>query len=107
MVISEFGAGAAAGVDGKTRYPIGAVSKTFTYDYQEDHHRTTLEQVIERDYICGTMPWIFADFRDDKRPDNPIKDFNLKGILTYDRKKKKAFYVFAKTYEELEEKYGP
>jgi len=107
MVISEFGAGAAADVDGVAKYNIGAVSKTFTYEYQEAHHRTTMEQILARDYICGTMPWIFADFRDDKRPDNPVIDFNLKGILTYDRQKKKSFYVFAEAYEKLEEKYGP
>ena len=48
------------------------------------------------------MPWVFADFRDDKRPDNPRVDFNLKGLVTYERQKKQAFHVIAETYAMIE-----
>ncbi|HUT54115.1 MAG TPA: glycoside hydrolase family 2 TIM barrel-domain containing protein [bacterium] len=102
VVVSEFGAGAAPGLDGKRLYPIGGLSRDFTEDYQSFFHRETLAQILARPWITGTMPWVFADFRDDKRPRNPIKDFNLKGLVTYDRQRKKAFYVVRDVYSEIE-----
>jgi len=101
-VFSEFGAGASPEVDGLRTYSVGLPARDFTEDYQEELYRVHFEQVLARDYVTGTMPWIFADFRDDKRSGNPVKDFNLKGVVTYDRQKKKAFHFLAETYADIE-----
>jgi len=103
VVVSEFGAGAYAEVDGETEYSVGMVDRDFTCEYQAWHHKTQLEIFLSKPFVTGTMPWVFADFRDDKRPNNPKKDFNLKGLVTYDREKKPAFEVVAEVYERIEE----
>ena len=107
LVVSEFGAGASPLVDGEEVYSVGSVSHPFTEEYQARHHRIQMEIFLKKDYITGTMPWVFADFRDDKRGRNPVVDFNLKGLVTYDRVKKPAFDVIAEFYEEIEKEGHP
>lgn len=107
MVVSEFGAGTVIGIDGKKMYPVGGrVYHDYTEQFQVQFYESHLQQILERPFITGTMPWVFADFRDDKRPNAPIKWMNLKGLVNYQRKPKQAYFLFAKTYQELENKYG-
>ena len=107
MVVSEFGAGTVIGIDGKKLYPVGGgVQHDYTEQFQVEFYESHFKQILERPYITGAMPWVFADFRDDKRPNAPIKWMNLKGLVNYQRQKKQAYYFVAKTYEELEKKYG-
>jgi len=107
LVVSEFGAGTVIGIDGKKMYPVGGgVYHDYTEQFQAQFYEAHLRQILDRPFITGTMPWVFADFRDDKRPNSPIKWMNLKGLVNYQREKKQAYYLFEKTYKELEEKYG-
>ncbi len=106
IVVSEFGAGASPLVDGEKTYSIGMKKKDFTEEYQAELHRVQYDEILSKDFVTGTMPWILADFRDDKRPLNPVPDFNLKGLVTYDREKKEAFQVVADRYRAIEQEYG-
>lgn len=103
VVVSEFGAGSVKGREHGELIDVGMGSKRdFSENYQKNFYKIQLEQILKRPFVIGTMPWVFADFRDDKRPNNPIPNMNLKGLVTYDREPKKAYHVFAETYAQLE-----
>ena len=102
IVVSEFGAGAVIGKSPEKLYSVGIVKRDFTEEYQAYFHQKQFEIILSKPYVVGTMPWIFADFRDDKRPHNPIVNFNLKGLVNYQRQKKKAFEVVSRIYQQIE-----
>ena len=53
-------------------------------------------------YIQGTTPWILFDFRTPKRLGKYQKGYNIKGLITEDRSRKKpAFYLMQNYYEEV------
>lgn len=107
LVLSEFGAGAVRGRASGQEIRIGSNMQGFTEEYQLELYRTQYREILKRDYVAGTMPWILADFRDGKRGENhPVKDFNLKGLVTHDRQEKKAFRFLADTYGDIKEEYG-
>ncbi len=107
VVVSEFGAGSMPGLDGQRKFQVQpGLYRDYTEEYQVKVYETQLERILARDYVVGVMPWVFADFRDDKRPHNPRVDFNQKGLLTYERERKNVFFTVKETYEGLEEKYG-
>ncbi len=101
VIISEFGGGAIPGRAPGREQKIGSKMQGFTEEYQLELYRTQFEHILKKDFVTGTMPWILADFRDDKRKENPVKDFNLKGLVTYEREKKKAFRFVADTYKQI------
>ncbi|MEM1181665.1 MAG: glycoside hydrolase family 2 TIM barrel-domain containing protein [Acidobacteriota bacterium] len=94
LVISEFGAGATAGLHGDA-------SERWTEEYQE---RVYLEQVAmlrQIPFLQGVSPWILMDFRSPRRPLPGIQDFwNRKGLLSERGQRKKAFYVLQEFYRE-------
>jgi beta-glucuronidase len=50
--------------------------------------------------VRGLVPWILMDFRSPTRNIPKLQDgFNRKGLLSEDGKKKQAFYLFQKTYQ--------
>ncbi len=102
IMVSEFGAGAVIGKSPEKLYSLGSVKRDFTEEYQAYFHQKQFEIILSKPYVVGTMPWIFADFRDDKRPHNPIVNFNLKGLVNYQRQKKKAFEVVSRIYHQIE-----
>ncbi len=106
IVVSEFGAGSLKDSSGGKLYPVGyGTQRDFAEAYQAHLYEVQLECILKKPFVIGTIPWVFADFRDDKRPNNPIPNMNLKGLLTYDRKKKKAYSVIAAAYARIEQKY--
>jgi beta-galactosidase/beta-glucuronidase len=101
IVVSEFGAGSFKEATGEMySFDLG-ISRDFTEDYQAQVYETQLSYILEKPYVTGTMPWVFADFQDDYRAKNPVQWFNLKGLVTHDREKKKAFYLFAEVYGKI------
>jgi beta-glucuronidase len=104
IIISEMGGGAVRGrKSGGRTYEIGyGNSRDFSEEFQTMIYRTQLPLIREKDYVSGVIPWVFADFRDDKRWRNPIPNFNLKGLLTYDRRKKDAFGVVSDFYARIQ-----
>jgi len=94
VFITEFGAGARAGFRSKT-------NELFSEDYQEYIYRQQVKVLGQISYIKGLSPWILYDFRCPRRTNRYQQGYNLKGLLSKDKKYKKlAFYVMQGFYKE-------
>jgi beta-glucuronidase len=94
VFISEFGASAKQGfhADALTR---------FSEEYQADVYKRTLPMLAEIPGFSGCTPWILCDFRSPKRLLPGIQDgWNIKGLISREGKKKLAFEVLKKFYDE-------
>lgn len=87
LIISEFGAG--SDMDIHTENPL---RQDFSIEYQNDFLEAHLNQIEKMNWLCGVNRWAFADFgaahRGDSKP-----HINQKGLVTFDRKKKDAYYL--------------
>ena len=93
VIICEFGA------DAKTGFH-GTVDDMFTEEAQREIFKKQLRILSSVPYIKGISPWILYDFRCPRRLHSMQNYYNLKGLLSADKNKKKlAFY-------ELKEFYG-
>ena len=93
VIISEFGADAKYGFHGDklTRW---------TEEYQEYLYVETLDMISHISQLKGISPWILVDFRSPRRNLPGIQDgYNRKGLISSDGKKKKAFFVLKKFYD--------
>jgi len=108
VIISEMGGSSVKGLaPGDKTYPVGyGNSRDYSENFQLNIYRVQLPILKSKPYVVGVMPWVFADFRDDKRPHAPIPNMNLKGLLTYDRRKKQVYSLVAEFFKEMEQKYG-
>ncbi|WP_318309471.1 glycoside hydrolase family 2 TIM barrel-domain containing protein [Flagellimonas crocea] len=96
VIISEFGAGAKQGLHGDK-------NARWTEEYQEYLYVETLAMLQKIKQLSGISPWILVDFRSPRRPlPNIQDDYNRKGLISEDSKKKKAFWVLQKFYEDWE-----
>ncbi|WP_421801081.1 glycoside hydrolase family 2 protein [Flagellimonas sp.] len=96
VIISEFGAGAKQGVHGDK-------NERWTEEYQEYLYIETLAMLQKIDQLSGMSPWILIDFRSPRRPLPHIQDdYNRKGLISEDGKKKKAFWVLKEFYDAWE-----
>jgi beta-glucuronidase len=104
IVISEMGGGAVRGLKpGGRLFPVGfGNARDYSEEFQDAIYREQLPLLKAKPYVAGVIPWVFADFRDDKRVDAPIPNFNLKGLLTYDRHPKQAFKTVAEFFAQVE-----
>ena len=97
LIISEVGAGSKGGfhADSLTRW---------SEEYQEWFYEEQIAMMKRMpDNFTGITPWILVDFRSPKRNNPQYQDgWNRKGIIADDGKKKKAFYVLKKYYDEIE-----
>ena len=92
VVISEFGADAGAGYR-------GTQDDLFTEDMQEDIYKKQIETLSKVEYIKGMSPWILYDFRCPRRHNKIQRGYNLKGLLSRDKKHKKlAYYIMQQFY---------
>ena len=95
VVISEFGGGALYGNHGSD-------SEMFTEEYLELLYRKNLAMLSKIPALCGMSPWCLKDFRSPKRPLSGIQDdFNRKGLIDEQGRRKMAFYVMKDYYEGL------
>lgn len=90
MFISEFGAGAKAGMRG-----VGV----WTEDYQAAVYRAQLAMLANSPEVQGVTPWILKDFRAMLRTLPGIQDYrNRKGLIDQNGRRKLAFYVLRDFY---------
>ena len=94
VIVSEFGAGAKAGMHGNE-------SERWTEEYQANVYRHQLPMLNKIPNLRGMSPWVLMDFRSPNRPLAGIQDeFNRKGLISPDGKKKLAFSVLQKAYKD-------
>ena len=75
----------------------------FTEEYLELLYRKNLAMLSKIPALCGLSPWCLKDFRSPKRPLSGIQDdFNRKGLIDEQGRRKKAFYVVKEYYEGLQ-----
>ena len=94
LIVSEFGAGAKAGLHGRE-------NERWTEEYQANVYRHQLPMLNKIPQLRGMSPWVLMDFRSPNRPLEGIQDeFNRKGLISDQGQKKQAFYVLQKAYKE-------
>ena len=95
VIITEFGAGAKAGLHGPKE-------QMWTEEFQEELYKKQFETIGKCKFIRGTTPWIFIDFRAVRRQNKYQEGFNRKGLIAEDRVTKKlAYYVTQKHYKNI------
>ncbi|WP_069998962.1 glycoside hydrolase family 2 protein [Cellulosilyticum sp. I15G10I2] len=93
VIISEFGGDGKAGHHG-TIHDLG------TETFQENIFKKQVEIFQKTLYIKGTTPWILYDFRSPRRHAKYQEGYNIKGLLSKDKKHKKlAFYIMQTFYK--------
>jgi beta-glucuronidase len=94
VFISEVGAGAAHGLYKNDPWRL------FSEDYQAYLLKRQLEMIASIPEITGIFPFLYNDYYDPSRMEAPGQEGkNLKGIVTLDRKRKKAFDVLREFYK--------
>ena len=92
VMISEFGAGAKAGLHGDR-------DTRWTEEYQEYLYEETLKMLDQIDQLQGISPWLLVDFKSPRRVLPEIQDdFNRKGLISEDGIRKKAFNTLKEYY---------
>ncbi len=94
VVISEFGAGALAGLHGDE-------DALWTEEYQAKVYRHNLAMLSRIPFLRGMSPWILKDFRSPRRLLPKIQDgWNRKGLVSERGLRKQAFHVLQGYYLE-------
>jgi beta-glucuronidase len=94
VIVSEFGAGAKAGLH-------GGENERWTEEYQANVYRHQLPMLNKIPQLRGMSPWCLMDFRSPNRPLVGIQDeFNRKGLISDQGQKKTAFDVLQKAYKD-------
>jgi beta-glucuronidase len=94
VIMSELGGDAKAGLH-------GGENDRWTEEYQANIYRHQLEMLNRIPQLRGMSPWILVDFRSPNRPLAGIQDeFNRKGLISEQGKKKQAYFILQKAYKE-------
>jgi len=99
VIMSEFGAAAKAGINGK---PV----ERWTEEYQEEFYRRQLDMIERIPFVRGTAPWILMDFRSPIRANRYQQGYNRKGLVSDQGVRKLAFQVLRDRYEQWRAKQG-
>jgi beta-glucuronidase len=91
LIISETGADAVANKH-------GGIEELYTEECQANIYRKQFEIIDQTEYICGVSPWILYDYASMRRMSNLQNGFNIKGLITFDRKYKKQAYNVVQNY---------
>lgn len=92
VIVTEFGAGAVAGMHGPE-------TEKFTEEYQAQVYREQFAMFGHIQFLRGIVPWVLMDFRSPMRQLPGIQDgYNRKGLLSNLGRKKKAFFVLQDYY---------
>jgi beta-glucuronidase len=93
VIMSEFGAGAKAGMH-------GAVGARWTEEFQANLFEQQFLMLNQIPQLRGICPWVLVDFRSPRRLLPEIQDgYNRKGLISDKGEKKKAFFVVQKAYQ--------
>lgn len=92
LLLSEFGAGAKAGLHGDA-------ATRWTEEYQANVYRQQLTMLRRVKNLRGMCPWVLVDFRSPLRVLPGMQDFyNRKGLISDQGKKKMAYFVMQQAY---------
>lgn len=92
VFLTEFGADSIPG------YRSGTL-ELWSEDYHAQLLRETLAIAERYPFVCGTFPFLFADYRDPSKEINGYWDgLNYKGVVTYKRQKKLPFLALQEVY---------
>ena len=92
MILSEFGAGAKAGLHGPD-------TQKFTEEYEDYVYRQQFQMIAKIPFLRGMTPWVLMDFRSPMRQLPGIQDdYNRKGLVSEKGEKKKAFFTLQEYY---------
>jgi beta-glucuronidase len=95
LIMSEFGAGAKAGLH-------GAVTYRFSEEYQAEVMRQQFAVLTKLPFLRGVSPWCLMDFRSPTRQLPGIQDgYNRKGLISSGGVKKQAFDVVRDEYRKM------
>jgi beta-glucuronidase len=96
VIISEFGAGANAGLH-------GPATEMFTEEYQDYVFRQQFQMLAKMPFLRGMTPWVLMDFRSPMRQLPGIQDdYNRKGLVSDKGEKKKAFFTLQDYYSKMQ-----
>ena len=96
VILSEFGAGAKAGLHGPD-------TNMFTEEYQDNVFRQQFQMLGKIPFLRGMSPWVLMDFRSPMRQLPGIQDdYNRKGLVSDKGEKKKAFFTLQDYYAHLQ-----
>jgi beta-glucuronidase len=95
VIMSEFGAGAKAGLHEAATY-------RFSEEYQAEVMRQQFAMLAKIPFLRGVSPWCLMDFRSPTRLLPGIQDgYNRKGLISSEGVKKQAFDVVRDAYRNL------
>ncbi len=95
VIISEFGAGAKAGLHKDADY-------RFSEEYQANVFQQQFQMFKNMPFMAGMTPWLLMDFRSPMRQLPGIQDYyNRKGLISDKGEKKKAFSVLQDYYKQM------
>jgi beta-glucuronidase len=92
MLMTEFGGDSIPGYIAESR-------NLWSEDYHAELLKATFTVLEKHPEIRGTFPFCFTDYRDPSKHVNGYWDYmNYKGVVSYDRRPKKAFYALKSLY---------
>ena len=92
ILLTEFGADAEPGF-------VNDACPPWSENYQAELIRRTLEIAAKYPAVRGTFPFLYNDYRDPSKPVNEHwHGVNLKGIVSYDRRRKLAWRTVKDSY---------
>lgn len=94
FLITEYGAGADIRLRSDDPIPFD-----FSLEYQVEVHKQWYQTIKENPFITGSYVWVLSDFNSEKRGDSE-PHINSKGLLTYDRIPKDAYYYYKSALSE-------
>ncbi len=94
ILMSEFGAEA-------TLDNHGGKDQRWTEEQQVNVYEHQFTMISKIPQVRGLVPWVLMDFRSPTRNIPKLQDgFNRKGLVSEEGKRKQAFYLFQKVYEQ-------
>ena len=88
FILSEYGGGA----DPRIR-SYNPTRFDFSVEYQFLLHKAYMKTILDMPEIVGANVWNYADFQVEHRKD-AVPHINNKGLVTANRKKKDAYYLY-------------
>lgn len=68
----------------------------YTEEFQALYHETVYPMMAERDFVWGSFVWNMFDFTSPIRQAANLKNRNIKGLVTFDRKTRKDSFFYYK-----------
>lgn len=94
IIMSEFGAEARYGNH-------GPINQRWTEEQQANVYRHQMIMLAKIPQLRGIAPWCLFDFRSTTRNIPKLQDgYNRKGLISDDGKRKQAFFILQKAYED-------